>query len=233
MKIRALTLDYYGTLVDWLPVWEAVSAKIVKKNKLKCTPAEFALSWRRAQRWFVEKMPELKYKQVVQKSLNEVCGTFGVQPSGEEQELFDSWKNIQPFPETVEVLKELGKQNKLVIVANSSRDLYDICAKKIPLSFDNLFISDETGVTKPHADMYELAVRFLGIPRSNILHVASSQMDLSGATAAGLPVCWINRRKEKKSPETPSPLVEISSLKELLAVESRLPDRFKSINKIQ
>jgi FMN phosphatase YigB (HAD superfamily) len=66
--------------------------------------------------------------------------------------------------------------------------------------------------------MYNAAVKYLGLQRSEILHVASSQMDVCGATNAGLTVCWINRRGEQKSPETPKPKYEISDLKELLKI---------------
>ena len=218
MKIKALTLDFWGTLVDWSPVWESVSAEIVRKHNLKCSAQEFALSWRRAGRWFVEKMPQLKYKEMVRKSLEEVCKTFGIPCAGEEQQLFVQWKNIRPFPETVGVLSELKKNHKLVVVSNADPELFDVCAAKIPVVFDNLFLSDLTGVTKPYFEMYEKAIKFLGLPRSQILHVASSQMDVVGAVNAGLAVCWVNRHNEQKSPETPKPAFEIEDLKELLKI---------------
>jgi 2-haloacid dehalogenase len=217
-KFRALTLDFWGTMVDWLPVWESVSSEIVKKHKLKCSAKEFALSWRRAGRWYVEKMPFLKYKDMVRKSLEEVCKTFGVSASGEEQKLFERWGEIEPFPETAGVFNQLKKKHKLVIVSNADPDLFEMVVKKIPVDFDGIFVSDETGVTKPHVEMYNVAVKYLGIPRQEILHVASSQMDVCGATNAGLTVCWINRRKEEKSPETPKPKYEISDLRELLNI---------------
>jgi len=217
-KFQALTLDFWGTLVDWLPVWESVSAEIVKKHKLKCSGKEFALSWRRAGRWYVEKMPFLKYKEMVKKSLDEVCETFGVESAGEEKVLFERWKEIKPYPEVAGVLSELKKRHKLVIVSNADPDLFEMTVKKIPVDFNGIFISDETGVTKPHAEMYNAAVKYLGLQRSEILHVASSQMDVCGATNAGLTVCWINRRGEQRSPETPKPKYEISDLKELLKI---------------
>ncbi len=217
-KFRALTLDFWGTLVDWLPAWESVSAGLVKRNNLKCSAREFALSWRRAGRWYVEKMPFLKYKDMVKKSLDEVCNTFGIAPAGEEQELFEAWKDIKPYPEVAGVLSDLKKRHRLVIVSNADPDLFEMTVKKIPVDFDGIFVSDETGVTKPHVEMYNAAVKYLGLQRSEILHVASSQMDVCGAVNAGLTVCWINRRKEEKSPETPKPKYEISDLKELLKI---------------
>jgi 2-haloalkanoic acid dehalogenase type II len=217
-KFKALTLDFYGTLVDWLSIWEAVSAGIVKKNKLKCSPQEFALTWRRSQRWFFESVPTLGFKEYIKRSLDEVCKTFGIASNGEEQQLFAAWDQVKPFPEVGGVLAELRKRHKLVIVSNSAPDLFDICVKKIPMIFDNVFISDEVGIPKPHKEIYELAVKWLGLPHSEILYVASSQMDLAGATNAGLTVCWINRRKEQRSPGVPPPKYEIYDLNDLLKI---------------
>ncbi len=215
-KFRAVTLDFWGTLVDWLPVWESVSSVIVKNNNLKCSAKEFALAWRRAGRWYVEKMPRLKYKEMVAKSLDEVCKTFGISPAGEEQLLFEKWKDIMPFPEVSEILSELKKKCELVVVSNADPELFSIVVKKIPVVFDGIFISDVTGIPKPHFEMYEKAIKYLKLPFSDVLHVASSQMDVCGAASAGLTVCWINRRGEERSPETPKPKFEIHDLKELL-----------------
>ena len=58
----------------------------------------------------------------------------------------------------------------------------------------------------------------LGIPKENILHIASSQMDIKGAKNAGLKVCWINRQKEELAIDTPPPDFEIHKLTELLDI---------------
>jgi len=115
-------------------------------------------------------------------------------------------------------LKRLKEKYKLAICSNSSRDLFGICANKIPIKFYYVFISDETKVNKPHLKMYQYAIKALEFPPQNILHVASSQMDVKGATNAGLNVCWINRNNEKRLPETPKPRFEIYNLKKLIEI---------------
>ena len=99
-----------------------------------------------------------------------------------------------------------------------ARDLFDICANKLPIIFDKVFISDETKVNKPHPRMYDIAIKNFGIPKENILHIASSQMDIKGAKNAGLKVCWINRQKEELAIDTPPPDFEIHKLTELLDI---------------
>lgn len=112
----------------------------------------------------------------------------------------------------------LKTKYKLAICTNSSRELFDIAIQKLPIKFDYEFISDEVKVNKPHRKIYEIAIQSLGFNIENILHVASSQMDVKGAKNAGLRVCWINRLKEKRASETPIPDFEIYKLDKIINI---------------
>ena len=218
MIIKAINLDFYGTLVDWLHIWIDVSEKIVKENNLKIAPKEFALEWRKIQRKLFEDKEYIKYKECTTSALNILCQKYQIKNGNYDKILFSKWKEIEPFPEVPDVLKKLKEKYKLAICSNSSRDLYDICAAKLPIKFDDVIISDETGVNKPHLKMYQYAIKALGFPIQNILHIASSQMDVRGATNADLTVCWINRNNEKRLPETPKPRFEIKKLDKIFGI---------------
>lgn len=218
MSIKAINLDFYGTLVDWLSIWIEVSERIIDDNNLDLNPKKFALEWRKIQRQLLDGQDFIPYKENIRLALDNLCNQRNIKNLNYHSLLFDKWKEIKPFPETIEVLKSLKPKYKLAICTNSSRDLFDICAKKFGSVFDNVLISDETKVNKPHKNMYEIAIKSLGFNRESILHVASSQMDVKGATNAGLTVCWINRGKEERLPETPKPKFEIHDLKELIKI---------------
>ena len=47
MGIKAINFDFYGTLVDWLQIWNEVSQTIIESNSLKISPPEFTLEWRK------------------------------------------------------------------------------------------------------------------------------------------------------------------------------------------
>jgi len=216
MGIRAINLDFYGTLVDWLSIWIDASEKIINDNNPDLNPKEFALQWRQIQRkLFTDESVFIPYKANVRRALDKLCNQHNIKNKNYQELLFDKWNEIKPYPEVNEVLKSLKSKYKLTVCTNSARDLFDACAKKLSVKFDYVFISDETKVNKPHRRMYEIAVKSLGFKKESILHIASSQMDVKGATNAGLTVCWINRGKEKRLEETPKPKFEISNLKEL------------------
>lgn len=218
LNIEAISFDFYGTIVDWIPVWVSVTTKIVEQNKLSVDPKEFAIEWRRTQRQFIEAKEFTPYKDYIESALSFLCEKYRIQNREYHKLLFSRWKYMLPFPEVLETLKKLKSRFPLAVCSNSSRDFFDICASKLPIRFDHILLSDETKANKPHPKMYETAVRTLGVPKNLILHVASSQMDVRGATRAGLSVCWINRRSEERVPETPSPNLEISKLSELLDI---------------
>ena len=218
MDIKAINLDFYGTLVDWLPIWVKVSDIIVTENKLDVSSNDFALEWRGIQRDMLSKEKFIPYKQNIKEALVQLCQKYNIKENDYSDILFNKWEEINPCPEVPELLKKLKEKYKLAICSNSARDLFDVCANKLPIIFDKVFISDETKVNKPHSKMYEIAIQEVGVPKENILHIASSQMDIKGATKAGLKVCWINRQKEELAIDTPTPDFEIHKLTELLEI---------------
>ena len=218
MDIKALNLDFYGTLVDWLKIWIEVTDKIITDNNLEVSPIELALQWRKHQRKLLDDEEFIDYKKNIYLALEKLCKEYNIKNNNYDELLFKKWSEIEPYPEVESTLKKLKIKYKLAICTNSSRDLFDIAVKRIPTKFDFVLISDETKVNKPHQKMYQIAVNSLGCSPDNILHVASSQMDVKGAINAGLVVCWINRTNEKLNPETPKPRFEIQKLEDILNI---------------
>ena len=216
--IKAINFDFYGTLVDWLPAWIKTAEEIINQNNLKISPMQFALEWRKIQRQMLDKKEFIPYKENISSALDILCNKYKIRNLNYEKILFDDWKNIEPFPETIQTLNKLKLKYKLSICTNSSRDLFDCCMGKIPIQFDFILISDEIKINKPHKKIYKIAIKNLEFNSSSVLHVASSQMDVKGATGAGLIVCWINRLGEKKLIETPKPNFEINALNEIIGI---------------
>jgi 2-haloalkanoic acid dehalogenase type II len=218
MTIKALNLDFYGTFTDWLTIWVDVSQKIIDDNKLGVSAKDLAVEWRTLQRKDLDVKEFTPYKENISNALRLLCDKYNIENKGYDRLIFSKWHEIEPFPEVGAVLQKLKGKVVLAICSNSSRDFFNACAAKLPVQFDYVFISDETQVNKPWPKMYETALAGMGVSKDEVLHVASSQMDLTGATNAGLQVCWINRRKQKRLSGTPEPAYEIYELTELLDI---------------
>ena len=215
MDIKAINFDFYGTLVDYFSVWEEVSKIIINGNNLKVSSADFISEWKTTQRILLEKKEFTDYKELVKLSLSITCKKYGVKNQDYHKIIFEKWSDIKPFSEVPNTLKKLKSKYELAICSNSSRDLYEACAAKLPFKFQNILLSDETKVNKPHPKMYQIAIKTLGFNPENILHVASSLMDVKGAANANLIVCWINRRNEKILEVSAKPEFEIKKLDEI------------------
>jgi 2-haloacid dehalogenase len=59
--------------------------------------------------------------------------------------------------------------------------------------FAHVISVNEARTYKPAPEVYALAERHLGLPRTRLLFVSSNAWDVAGARAFGLPVAWVNR----------------------------------------
>ncbi|MCA2961369.1 MAG: HAD-IA family hydrolase [Silvanigrellales bacterium] len=63
--------------------------------------------------------------------------------------------------------------------------------------FDAVVCADDVHDAKPHAEIFHLACRLLGVPPRDCLHVGDSLFDDAlGAQAAGLEALWIHRKAD-------------------------------------
>jgi putative hydrolase of the HAD superfamily len=136
------------------------------------------------------------------------------------EKLYDRFRGSEGwvlFPETVEVLAELKKRNlKLGVISNFDNRAYSVMRSlEILHFFDAVTLSSETGYCKPAREIFDAAVRALGIPAPEVLLVGDSlQDDIEAAMRAGLSAVLIDRRN--RHPASPS-LARISSLSEIMA----------------
>ena len=85
--------------------------------------------------------------------------------------------------------------------------------------FDIVVVSDEVGWRKPKADIFDVALRHLGMPASRALFVGDrADIDVVGAHGVGMPVAWINRDRAPLPAGIAPPEFEITDLSELLPI---------------
>jgi len=120
------------------------------------------------------------------------------------------------FPETLTVLNQLKAFGlKIGVISNFDTRIYSVLeALGIRRFFDTVTISSEAGYSKPQREIFDAAVRALGVPPSDVLMIGDSPHDdIEAAIQAGLAGLLIDRtgRHQKKSH-----LRRISSLLEVI-----------------
>lgn len=110
----------------------------------------------------------------------------------------DSVEYWPAFPDSVEALKRLSKNFKLVAMTNTQRWAYVYFDKTLGYPFDDSVTCDDAMCEKPDPKFFaftrgRLSTR--GYTQADNLHVAQSQYhDIGIAHSLGLKTCWIERR---------------------------------------
>jgi 2-haloacid dehalogenase len=131
-----------------------------------------------------------------------------------------------PFSDTSAALKRLLQRYKLVIVSNIDDDLFAHSARLMNIQFDDVITAQQCGSYKPSLNNFEVALKRIGLPKEQVLHVAQSLFhDHVPAKKLGLTTAWVNRRKGKRGsgatpPAEAAPDLEVSDLKSLANILS-------------
>jgi 2-haloacid dehalogenase len=182
----ALVFDAYGTLYD---------VHSVMRRCETCYPGKgSALSqlWRAKQleyTWQRSLMQRyVPFSQVTREALEYSCAALGLD---HDPSIVDEYLRLTPFPEAKEALARLPMRK--AILSNGSPDLLEPLVRNSGLTFDAVLSVDELKVYKPAPQVYQLAVKRLGVPKERIGFVSSNCWDALGAKSFGFTVYWVNR----------------------------------------
>jgi HAD superfamily hydrolase (TIGR01509 family) len=144
---------------------------------------------------------------------------------GSSPELVDAWRRarisaLSLYPETREVLSELGSRMPLALVTNGAARLQHakLTQTQIDDLFDVIVDSETVGVGKPSPEMFEVALVELGVGPGEVAMVGNDlRRDVAGARAAGVRPIWVHRPADGWGDGDPGDTEQIADLRELLA----------------
>ncbi|HET7198960.1 MAG TPA: haloacid dehalogenase type II [Burkholderiales bacterium] len=186
----ALVFDAYGTLYDVHSVVQRCESFFPGAG------ARLSQLWRSKQleyTWLRSLMRRYApFSTVTREALSYACEALSLKLGASEAEaLMAEYHRLAPFPEVAKALEKL--KGKKAILSNGSPDMLEPLVRHSRLALDAVLSVDEVGVFKPAPEVYELAVRRLGVPKERIGFVSSNCWDAVGARSFGFQVFWINR----------------------------------------
>jgi FMN phosphatase YigB (HAD superfamily) len=110
------------------------------------------------------------------------------------------------FPEAIEILSELKKSHKLILVANIDCFGKDIIEKySLDKYFDQVFLSCDTGLLKTDPELFEMVIEKSGFDKKDLIMVGDSmESDIKSAEQAGIDAILVDRNNrmtyDKKVP---------------------------------
>lgn len=195
-RYSVLTFDCYGTLIDWESGILGALKPVFANRGVSISDDEL-----------LERYGEIEadleggvykpYRQILREAVAGLGLRYNFSPTATEMEMLpNSVQYWRPFPDTVKALRQLKKRYKLAILSNIDDDLFTASAKQLEVPFDEVITASQVKSYKPSHNNFEQALRRIGVPRGQLLHVAQSiYHDVIPTRALGISSVWVNRRK--------------------------------------
>jgi 2-haloacid dehalogenase len=218
--IKAVTFDYFGTLVDVERGASIGMSRVLEAiGRPDCDPRQTYLRWDElnVQRYRVG--PYRKYRDAAADAMAACLEPLLDRPvpaarSAELAAMFLDGlvDSSPPQPEVPAVLDALRRAGlALMPITNMDSDLWQRTA--LVEYFPKVTTAEMAQAYKPSERIFRLGLERLGVPLAAVLHVAISPWaDIEGAKPIGLRVAWINRDHDQLGPWTPRPDYEFSDL---------------------
>ena len=221
-RFKLITFDVYSALFDieasLIPVLHPVLQGSVDT-------LAFFQTWRSKQLEYTLINNSLNdeyvtFRTITRRTLDYTLGRFdqSLQESVKE-EWVDTWDHLIPWPEADDILAAIKDRGYAIgLLSNGDTAMLKALANIFSTKIDHIFSCEQTGHYKPHASIYELPLKALGLTPNQLLHLASGPTDVFGAKAAGIPCAWANRRSELVLDPKYNPDWEFPDLKGLLEI---------------
>lgn len=214
-KIKALFVDFYGTIVHEDGEVIKKITDIIQKTGVAEVKSEIdSFWWKDFQTMFQNSYGDTFETQraLEEKSLEHTSAKF--QSTADAKELsnliFEHWVKPPIFEDS----KEFFEKSPLPIYIVSNIDTDDI---NRAIEYHNLkpagiFTSEDARAYKPRKELFELALKKTGLLPEEVIHIGDSlSSDVKGASALGIHTLWLNRFGK----DVPDGVKSISSLLEI------------------
>ena len=210
-----ITFDCYGTLIDWERGIHDAFAALAQEAGV-ALDAERALTAYHTVEPAVQTEIYRPYREVLGEVARRVAGQQGWTLDDATAQAFaarlPAWP---PFPDTDAALLRLSAAGyQLGILSNVDDDLLQATLRHFRAPINLIVTAQQVGSYKPAHGHFLRARERIGGRRW--LHAAQSHFhDVVPASALGVPVVWVNRKRELLPPGGPAPLAEVATLAEL------------------
>ena len=207
MKIKAVLLDFGGTLadggLDWEPYHETIRNYLISHG--------YPMEMQHMKKALRGTLSDLEKYRASGKEMTfeEVYSGFLLKLGISHDETMLNWlhENFKThyktsfYPCVENVLKKLSSEYKVAMVSNTMSDQPKLLLQesKMDKYFDLMVCSRDLGVRKPNPEIFKIVLDKLGVKPSEAVHVGDSvEADMMGAQKSGVTGIWI------KTPDQPT-----------------------------
>ena len=220
-RVAALTFDCYGTLVQWPERLEDLLSGVTGRHGVVAGPAELRQRFRRHQHQLAASRYQ-RYAEILAEALGLALAEVGVTVDETDRRAFvDGLRDVPPYADVPDALRELGRARRLLIISNSDDDLIAATVRGLGATVDGVVTAQQARAYKPAHAIFNLALERAAVPASQVVHVgASGTLDMVPARDLGLRRIWVDRYDAGSVEGQPND--QIPSLAQLPAVIAKL-----------
>ena len=199
-RVKYLAFDIFGTVMDLKGSFAGPAGDFLAAHGSDMPGEAFYAEWRERQR--IEQYQDnllmlghSGYLETCRRAFVYCLRKHGVEHTDEAvREFMQTYKNLQPFGDAVQGLRELEGRYRLVALSNGEQwYLEELLRNNVPVGFDAIISVDQVGAFKPSPGIYRKAVQRLGCEPPEIMMVAAHSFDILGAQACGFKAAYVNR----------------------------------------
>lgn len=197
--ISAITFDMYGTLLDLVASFASGFEDFLKSRNYPGGADEVVQAWETAylHESNVDSLlgrPRTPFEIVRRITLSQLFFKLKIQHTQDDiEELITIKATPALFPDVKEHLTRLQGKFQMAVLSNGDLESLNRAINGLGIPVDRAISAEQAGYYKPHAGVYQHAVKELGLPGAQVLHVAAHAWDVRGARAAGMAGAYINR----------------------------------------
>lgn len=197
-RVRWVTFDCFGTLVDWRSGFEAILTPLFGERTAAAMSA-----YDRLERILETDTPHRLYKDVLTTGLLRAAGEIGVSLSeAQARRLPQQWGTMPVFGDVEPMLEGLRADGcRLAVLTNCDEDLFAETQRSFRAPFDLVVTAERAADYKPSLAHFRRFSRISGVRDGDWIHVANSWYhDITPARDLGIPRVWLDRDDTGEDP---------------------------------
>ena len=209
-KVKALSFDIYGTLLDWengiaqATCATAIGPYLTKDHK------KLMLDIEKHDTTVQKESPTMKQSDIIAEGLKRYASELKLVEDGKltQDQVNQACKEYgskigeySAFPDTVEAMQKLGKHYKLIPLSNVDHKSFDVSLSNglKGIHFDAIYTAEDVGSYKPDDRNFKYLLEHVksdfGVEKDDLCHVAQSLFhDHGPATKFGIQSVWVDRK---------------------------------------
>lgn len=195
-KIRAVTFDCFGTLINWRFGQERVLRQLPSLREHTEALAPLLEARERAEQE-LQRGPWIPYHEVLSRSLTEAArSSLGLELRPREASAFAAGQLGWPaFSDTVEALSRLSTALPIGLLSNCDEEVLTLCARKhLKAPIEWLVSAERVQSYKPAPRHWQQFLEESQLRAEQVLHVSfTREYDLDRAAELGFPLGFVAR----------------------------------------